>query len=192
MNHTVPIHEHKNGSQWDKKWHRELLSLFSITVILIINVYNYHVVYRHPHTRRRQHIVRTDAYTQLNRLNNCTLTRYWKLLKERLVVWCLSIDPFSNYGLKATKFYQWFDSFPISISKIISERCGSSRHPTLEQNHIPRETSVEQLLRQLLALLNGGRVYDMLLVVLQQLPIVSGPVLRHEFRGFTGLWLQQT
>ena len=191
MNHTVPIHEHKNGSQWDKKWHRELLSLFSITVILIINVYNYHVVYWCPHTWRRQHIVRTDACTQLNRLNNCTLTRYWKLLKgtgSRVFInW-----PFSQYGLKATKFYQWFDSFPISISKIISERCGSSRHPTLEQNDIPRETSVEQLLRQLLALLNGGRVYDMLLVVLQQLPIVSGPVLRHEFRGFTGLWLQQT
>ncbi len=53
----------------------------------------------------------------------------------------------------------------------------------------PGEAGVEELLGELLAPLDGGRVGDVLLVLLHERPVVRAPVLRREPRRVARLRL---
>jgi hypothetical protein len=56
--------------------------------------------------------------------------------------------------------------------------------------HEPGEAGVEELLGELLALLDGGWLHDVLLVLLDERPLVRAPVLRSEPRRLARLGLQ--
>ena len=56
--------------------------------------------------------------------------------------------------------------------------------------HEPGEAGVEELLGELLALLDGGGLHDVLLVLLGERPLVRAPVLRGEPRRLARLRLQ--